>query len=234
MTMSNNFKNIAILIADIEEYKHIEVTLGNCAKRDDFHGLLSHTVDFEIKSGLISLRTICFGIGKVNAALAAAFVTDGFDLIVNTGLSGGFNGVNKYDLIVGTSFVEHDFDLTPIGYKRGQKPNEEVFASADNSLINDVLTKFPFVKAGIFATGDCFVCSKQQHDMIADEFSPIACDMESAVIARISNKYNIPYISLRMVSDGADDDSAQTYSDTLTGDRANGWLNVTLDWIKSL
>jgi nucleoside phosphorylase len=132
--MSNNIKNIAILIADIEEYKHVEATLGDCARRDDFHGLLSHTVELEIKSGVISLRTICFGIGKVNAALAAAFVTDGFDLIVNTGLSGGFDGVKKYDLIVGTSFVEHDFDLTPIGYKRGQKPNEEIFSSVDTAF----------------------------------------------------------------------------------------------------
>ncbi len=232
--LKREFKNIVILIADTAEYVHVEKALGETIVRDDLNGLMSHTVKFSTKSGEVSLRTVCFGIGKVNAAVAASFVSKGYDLIINTGLSGGFDGVKKYDLMVGTKFVEHDFDLTPIGYKRGQKPGEEIFSNADAELIEDITNKYPFIKAGVFATGDCFVCSKEQHDTINSEFSPIACDMESAVIANIANRYNVPFVSLRMVSDGADDDSAEYYTDTLNGDRADGWLNLTINWIKSL
>ena len=83
-------------------------------------------------------------------------------------------------------------------------------------------------------SGSVFISSKEKHDFLKENFNPIACDMESAAVGYVANRFDIPFVSIRMVSDGADDDSAATYTDTLGCDVADCWVKLTFDWIKSL
>jgi len=227
-------KRIGIVIADSDEYVHIERALDEWLKPQSICGLKGHTATVPTKSGSVELHIICSGIGKVNAAIAATLIADKCDIIVNAGLSGGFGDAKKYDLVVGTALYEHDFDLTAIGYKPSQKPGQNEPLECDTALVEDVKRKFPFVRTGAFVTGDSFICDKEKHDALSELFNPVACDMESAAVAEVASRFNKPYISIRMVSDGADDNSADTYTDTLHCDRADGWFNLLIDWIKSL
>lgn len=225
---------VGLVIADKDEYVHVIKELGDGATACDVEGLIGHTAVLHGNGHDIRLRTVCSGIGKVNAAIAATLLADGCDLMINAGLSGGFGEVSKYDIVLGTEFVEHDFDLTPIGYKPSQKPGEDKHYTSARELNDDICAKFPFIKKGLFATGDGFVCTEEKHDFLAEHFSPIACDMESAAIAAVAARFDIPFVSLRMISDGADDESSETYRDTLGCDKADRWARVTFDWIKSL
>lgn len=229
-----DIKRIGVVIADIDEYVHIEKALCEYLVDNKLCGLIGHSATVPTESGSVKLTIICSGIGKVNAAIAATLIAGECDVIVNAGLSGGFGGAKKYDLVIGTKFYEHDFDLTAIGYKPSQKPGQTEALTADSTLVDDIKSKFPIVKLGSFVTGDSFVCEKAKHDALSELFNPIACDMESAAVAEVARKFNKPFVSMRMVSDGADDNSADTYTDTLHCDKADGWFNLLIDWIKSL
>ena len=65
------------------------------------------------------------GIGKVNAAVAAtALAEQGVHIILNCGLSGGISGIGKNEISIPNKFLEHDFDLSGLGYKLCQKPGQ--------------------------------------------------------------------------------------------------------------
>lgn len=233
MKTVNNIKTIGLVVADKDEYIHVEKQYPN-ALNAPVQSLIGHKINISTSSGNVLLRTVCSGIGKVNAAIAAALIADECDIIINAGLSGGFGDAGKYGLVAGTDFIEHDFDLSAIGYKPSQKPGQPETLCSDKVMLNDVLAKFPFVKSGVFVTGDSFICSKEKHDELLEAFNPIACDMESAAVAAVAKLFNKPYLSLRMVSDGANDDSSDVYTETLKTDGADGWLDLVVSWIKTL
>lgn len=232
--LDNKNLKVAIVVADKDEYIHIENMFSDCLIADNIGSLLGHKFNLKGNNRNINVKTICSGIGKVDAAAATALLGPDYDLIVNIGLSGGFEGSKKHDIIIGDKFYEHDFDLTGIGYALGQKPGQPLCINADEKYLNDIITKYPFVKKGAFVTGDSFVCSKEQHDLLKEKFAPIACDMESAAVGYAASLLNIPFISLRMVSDGADDSSADNYTETLYGANADSYVKLLFDWLKTL
>ena len=232
--LNNDLIKVGLVIADIDEYRQLDKFFGTDAKRNDVASLLGHTFKIKGASKTVEIYSVCSGIGKVNAASAAALVAKDCDILINAGLSGGFGDAKKYDIVVGTKLIEHDFDLTPIGYELTKKPGDEGTLFCDDGLVKDVTSKFGFVKCGAFVTGDRFVSTAEQHRFLAEKFNPIACDMESAAVAHSARLFGIPYISVRMVSDGADDDSAETYSNTLNCDKADGWAAIVFEWLKSL
>lgn len=232
--MENNLFTVGIVIADKDEYVHINKYIGEDAVAFENLGLIGHDAVLKANGHDIRVRTICSGIGKVNATAAATLLADGCDLLINAGLSGGFGETVKYDIVLGTEFVEHDFDLTAIGYELSKKPGQTEVISSARELNDDIVKKFPFVKKGVFVTGDSFISSKEKHDFLKKKFNPVACDMESAAVGYVASLYDIPFVSIRMVSDGADDDSAEVYTDTLGCDTADRWVKLTFDWIKSL
>lgn len=232
--MENELFTVGIVIADKDEYVHIDKFIGKDASAFEIQGIFGHTADIKANGHDIRVRTVCSGIGKVNAAVAATLLADGCDMLISAGLSGGFGDAKKHDIVLGTKFYEHDFDLTAIGYKPAQKPGDNEPIEAARELNDDILKKFPFVKSGVFVTGDSFVSSKEKHDFLKDAFNPVACDMESAAVGYVAQRFDIPFVSVRMVSDGADDDSAATYTDTLGCDVADRWVKLTFDWIRSL
>lgn len=59
----------------------------------------------------------CGGVGKVNAAMAAAVLIDRYhpDLILNAGVAGCFEEVPIGTLVLAEKFVQHDVDTTGVG-----------------------------------------------------------------------------------------------------------------------
>jgi adenosylhomocysteine nucleosidase len=228
--MNNKCFNVGLVIADIDEYVHITKRFAD-AEQNDKCGLLSHNIKLSADCGEIVLKTICSGIGKVNATAAAAIIAPECDMLLNAGLSGGFSDAGKFDIVCATGFVEHDFDLTGIGFKPAEKPGREIVIKADEFLLGELKRILPTAKFGVFATGDSFVCTEEKHNMLKDNFNPIACDMESAAVAYVAAVFGLPFASIRMISDGASDTSKDAYTDTLRGKRADGWLEYTLEFL---
>lgn len=211
--MEKKIKKIGLVIADTDEYKpFLEYSLKNGGKEENFYNRSGCAVDFSDGQNTINVRAICCGIGKVNATAAAMHLAEnGADLLVSLGLSGGISGVTRGQVVLGSRFLEHDFDLTGIGYDFAQKPAQEYIYSADKAL-TDVFCKELGAKSGTMVCGDKFVSDEALRDLLKERFSTVACDMETAAVAYIGHLTNTPFVAIRIVSDDAGADAYSDYS----------------------
>ena len=211
--MEKKIKKIGLVIADTDEYKpFLEYALKNGVKEENFYNHCGCAVDFSDGQNTINVRAICCGIGKVNATAAAMHLAEnGADLLVSLGLSGGISGVTRGQVVLGSRFLEHDFDLTGIGYDFAQKPAQEYIYSADKAL-TDVFCKELGAKSGTMVCGDKFVSDEALRDLLKERFSAVACDMETAAVAYIGHLTNTPFVAIRIVSDDAGADAYSDYS----------------------
>ena len=64
-------------------------------------------------------------VGKVNAAACAQILIDRFDVdrIINTGVAGSLDAkIDIGDIVISTDAVQHDMDVTALGYAPGEIP----------------------------------------------------------------------------------------------------------------
>ncbi len=152
------------------------------------------------------------GVGKVNCAVAALELirTYHVDKIMSAGLSGAVSGLVKGDIVAGDSYVECDFDMTALNYPLGKKPDGSYIYYAPKDML-DVALKIDGMKSGRVGTGDFFLTDSEKKALYKAEFSVNAFDMESAAIAAVCDKYKIPFMSIRKISDDADDAATESY-----------------------
>lgn len=204
-------KKIGVILADTQEYLPFIRFYSHMPSEEFLVGTNKTTV---YKNGEKEIIAIHCGIGKVNAANAAAALIYRFgcDIILNAGLSGAVSGLRREDLVAGSTYVECDFDLTAIGYDLGVKPDEESVHKADEKLLAYATTLEDFhVKQGALGTGDIFLSDTKKKNLYKNVFGIKAFDMESAAIAAVCSKNNVSFLSVRKISDDADDASVEDY-----------------------
>lgn len=213
----NNFK-IGIIIADADEYKPFEdEALKHNGEKYNFLGRKAYRYFVDERVEVISV--LC-GIGKVNAAAAAMHLVDkGCNVILNYGLSGGISGIRRNEITLPDKFLEHDFDLTVIGYKPCEKPLQKYIYGADQKLLNMFKELIPYAKVGTAVSGDRFVCDDDLRNSLASDFGAMSCDMESAAIAYVCEFANVPFLAVRRISDDAGNNAAELYDEINNGDQ---------------
>lgn len=203
-------KKIGIIVADVDEFKPLEeraVSFG--CREESFLG--RKLLVFNISENAQIYALLC-GIGKVNAAAGAVHLVDiGCDIILNYGLSGGISGVNRGDICICDRYLEHDFDLTTIGYKPCEKPGQKFVYESNKYLLRLIKDMLPEIKAGLAATGDRFVSDASLRDFLKNEFNAMSCDMETAAIAYVCEYANLPFAAVRKISDDAGADAPESY-----------------------
>ena len=169
--------------------------------------------------GLPAVVVQC-GVGKVNAALCAQILCDcyGVTAIVNTGIAGSLrNELDIADLVISRDAIHHDFDLRFWGRPVGQVPGFDVTAfPADEKLMELAFQAAEAVnpghnKIGRVASGDQFICSREQKDKIIADTQAICAEMEGASIAHAAYRNGVPFVILRAISDKADDSAEMDY-----------------------
>ncbi len=206
-----------ILIADIDEFNPCKASLGNLVEKEY---KIKHMPAFDFTCNNHQCTAVCFGIGKVNAAMGAALALnfDDFDGVINTGWSGAVSGVFKGDIIVSDSCVECDFDLTPIGRLPGQKPGQNDYIYTCNNALYNAACSVEGFKHGKLGTGDFFLTDKERRDRYKDIFGINAFDMESGAIGAACYLLEIPFVSIRKISDSADDVGVEDYTSSVKTD----------------
>ena len=201
-------KKIGILIADLHEYNPFcKWATENGARTFTENGM--NMLEAEIFG--IKLVAMMIGIGKVNAAIATTSIIlrHGVEEIYNIGFSGAVKGVRRGDLVAGTSCTECDFDLTPLGYELGVKPDQKYVYETDSSLIE--LCKEAGIHTGALGTGDMFLTSSEKKADFYSRFGICAFDMESAAIASVCDRYGVKSLSIRKISDDSEDTACEDY-----------------------
>ena len=156
------------------------------------------------------------GEGKVNAAMCAATLINDFkpDLVINSGVAGAVSPlVSIGDIVVGSKAVEHDMNITALGYKQGEVPypgGKTVFFECDKDasrLLEKVCSELEDTRVvrGIIASGDVFVADRRKRLLLNDRFGAIACEMEGASIGHVCFCCKVPYAVLRAISDDLDE-----------------------------
>lgn len=163
------------------------------------------------------------GMGKVNAGTCASTLINIFNCtkIINTGVAGSLNNdIDIGDIVVSTDAVQHDFDVSPLGYEKGEIPYTNLFAfPADETMrvaaVKAVKESAPEVHVfeGRVCTGDQFIATKQQKDTIIKNFGGMCCEMEGGAIAQICYLNSTPYVIIRAISDKPDETEIVEYKD---------------------
>lgn len=206
-----DYKKLGFVIADEDEFAPVlAYCLQSGGREYEKHG--RKYCEFSLENG-VSVTAVLCNVGKVNAAAytAALICEERPDCIINFGLSGAVSGVCKHQLVVGESFTEYDFDLTPLGYSIGVKPDQEYVYTADEALTRRIMQVSDQIVRRRFVTGDRFVTDEGLRQMIVNQFGGHCCDMETAAIASVCSEFSVPFASLRYLSDGADDSAAESY-----------------------
>ena len=165
------------------------------------------------------------GIGKVNAARTTQVMSDHFDLeyIINIGTVGGINDSLKIgDVVIGKHVVQHDFDITAFGHSKGYitgigdriKCNTKLVDQL-TEMIKDGPERKYATKVGVVATGDIFCEETFMKDKIRAKFDADVVDMECGAIAQVAYLNNIPFMTVKCISDVPNGQNAYTHEQTL-------------------
>lgn len=183
------------------------------------------------------------GIGKVNAALCAQILVSEFkvDAIVNTGVAGALHDeLDVYDIVISTDAIQHDFDTTVFGDKKGMIPrmDNSIFV-ADEKLVNAAYesskeeVKTHKVVKGRVLSGDIFISSKELKDELVKEFDGYCGEMEGAAIAHVCYLNKTPFVVIRAMSDKADGSADVTYEE-FVGQAAHNSKDIVLRMLRNI
>ncbi len=194
-----------------------------------------------ILEGLAAVVVQC-GIGKINAAMCTQILIDCFGVtaIVNTGIAGSLCAdLDIGDLVISRDAIHHDFDLRFWGRPIGQVPGMDVIAfPADEKLMAAAFAAAEaenpgHTRLGRVASGDQFICSKEQKHTIIANTGAICAEMEGASIAHTAYRNGVPFVIIRAISDKADDSAEMDYP-TFEAIAAQRCANVTRGLAQSL
>jgi adenosylhomocysteine nucleosidase len=178
------------------------------------------------------------GIGKVAAATTATALIARFGAtrIVFTGVAGGLgDGVQVGDVVVARDFMQHDMDVSPLFPRYLVPLHGKTRFAADGTLTIALLAAaqsamhhlnngpqvwaFPGARVhhGLVATGDRFVSGRQEAQALRNRLQAaghavLAVEMEGAAIAQVCHDYQLPFASVRTISDRADDAAHMDFS----------------------
>lgn len=167
--------------------------------------------------GVPVLLATC-GIGKVQAAaLTQALLERGAAAVLFTGVAGGVDPALRVgDLVVAERALQHDVDVTALGYAPGQVPGHDAVAwTADPDLRDRLRAAADAVAAaaglrvrlGTVASGDRFVADPAEVARLRAAFGATCAEMEGAAVAQVCAAWGVPWAIVRSVSDTADHDA---------------------------
>jgi len=161
------------------------------------------------------------GIGKVNAGMCVQILSDLFEVthLLNTGVAGSLNAaLDIGDILVSVDAIQHDYDVSPLGYALGQIPGLDTLAfTADAAMADCAMAACRKVNPDInvikgrVVSGDQFISSKEVKEHLISEFHGDCAEMEGAAIAQAAYLNKLPYIVLRAISDKADNSAEMDY-----------------------
>ena len=204
-------KTIAIIGAMPSELVDIRKSLGEAE--------VKHISGYDFHISQYKGRTIinaCSGIAKVNAAVCTQVMIDNFkpDCVINAGIAGGMNtDVKVCDVVISTEVLPHDLDLHFLKdyppYCGIFKGDEKLIAAAEETCAKEGVKSF----RGRIVSGEAFVTNTEVKKAIVEKFAPYALDMESAAVGHCCYLNEMPYVSVRCISDNADDDGAMSFDE---------------------
>lgn len=186
-------------------------------KRIDGFNVLTYNIDNKAE-----LYVVHCGAGEISAASATQLCISKLkcSMILNFGIVGGLtNEMSETKLCVVEKIVHYDFDVSADDkrFVPGQHDGyPDAYIPATKSLIDTALKIEPELKKVIIASGDKFIDTASKKRDLHNKFNADICDMEAAGIALTCDRTKIPYLMIKCVSDGCNDDSYNSFLEYFT------------------
>lgn len=213
-------KKIGIIAAMQEEMDAIKQIMENITEKKIYELIFIEGEINEKKCVLVQC-----GVGKVNSSRVTQILIDNFDIeyIINVGSAGAANNeLDIGDIVIGKTLVQHDFDITAFGHKKGYISNVGENMESDSKLIEkfeklitEMDDKDYKIKIGTIASGDIFCTENEMKEKINKKFNADAIEMEGAAIAQVCYLDNIPFIIVRSISDSPNGKNNVTFEEYL-------------------
>jgi len=190
--------------------KHIK---GNEVMRRNI--LIVSALDVETQGQLEDWKPhnlLITGVGKVNATyeLTKRLAVEGsidydarINLVINYGTAGS-RKIKKKTLVDCTKFIQRDMDVTGLGFMRGETP----FEDKPPITIESTSEFNPIGRKATCGSGDNFVEDRSQY------YGEVV-DMEAYALAKVCHHYNVPFISFKYITDGADEQAHEDWEANL-------------------
>ncbi|MEX2536893.1 MAG: 5'-methylthioadenosine/adenosylhomocysteine nucleosidase [Trueperaceae bacterium] len=226
--MSQLERPLAILGAMPEEIAALLDLLEDRRDRN-VSGIELHTGRLEGHRVVLALS----GIGKVNAAaVAQLLIVEGPRALIFTGVAGAVDPrLRPGDIVIAADAVQHDVDVTALGYEPGQVPGEPFVWSCDTGLVKlateaaagltaeansgagegTILANDVTVMTGRVASGDQFVADPQLTRALHERFGATCVEMEGAAVAQVCTRAAVPFVIIRSISDSADHEAQLSF-----------------------
>jgi adenosylhomocysteine nucleosidase len=175
--------------------------------------LIVSALEIETQGQLEDYRVLYTGVGKVNATLELTKVLQSAHLhylpempklVINYGTAGS-RKIKKKRLVDCTKFIQRDMDVTGLGFMRGETP----FEQDPPFVIQQQNVEFnPIGRNATCGSGDNFAEDKSQY------YGEVV-DMEAYALAKVCYHYNVPFISFKYITDGADEQAHEDWEANL-------------------
>lgn len=206
---------IGIVTAMAQEIKPIYEKLGNIVDESVIHGVSMS----KIALGDDTVYLATSGVGEIRAAMAVQMLVDLYDVevIINFGFVGALNkNIDISELVIADKVCHYQFDTSAIdGTKVGQYyENEDIYFYLNEKLITGILSHVekPLRRVAV-ASGDIFIADKEMKRRLAEDFGCDICEMELAGLALACERNEIPLVSIKVVSDKADDNAPISFDE---------------------
>ena len=207
---------------------HVEIELLISQLANLHETAVADMTIYEGTLGGTPVAVVRCGVGKVSAAMCTQALIDRFSPthIINTGVAGALDpSLDIGDLVVARDLVQHDMDVTGLGYQLGTIPELDAIAElrgkrtfdTDDTLAQAIIDAAAIIAPGAavirgrIASGDQFVCTQELRNRVIEAFDASCCEMEGAAIAQVCWRNGIPFVVVRAISDKADDTSSTEY-----------------------
>ena len=171
--------------------------------------LIVSALEVETQGRLNTWDTLYTGVGKVNATYKLTQFIESwgtefpYNLVINYGTAGS-RKIKKKTLVDCTKFIQRDMDVTGLGFMRGETPFEK-----EPPLMLESRPDFnPISRHATCGSGDSFVEDKSQY------YGEVV-DMEAYALAKVCYLYDVPFISFKYITDGADEQAHEDWEKNL-------------------
>ena len=191
--------------------------------KDDI--LIVCALEIETQGKLDNWNTLYSGVGKVNATYKLTERLTDYNyakpkLVINYGTAGS-RKIKKGQIVDCTKFVQRDMDVTGLGFMRGQTPFENnipIILDYDHIEFN------PIGRKASCGSGDNFVEDRTNY------YGEVV-DMEAYALAKVCHYFNIPFISFKYITDGADEQSHEDWEENCS-DGIKGFKDKVLNYVE--
>jgi adenosylhomocysteine nucleosidase len=163
------------------------------------------------------------GVGKVNAAITATLLVErlGCRALVLSGVAGGLSAdLHVGDLVIAERVIDVDYGRITDGGRTVYQPGTLPLPGTDPDpgyrlpvrlarTVHGHAAACGFdVTLGTVLSGDAFLASARVRDELAARWSAVAIEMEGSAVCGVAERFGIPWLVVRALSDRAGEESA--------------------------